>query len=504
MAVIGQDRVIVWYQPDGSGTKFVHLGVGEKAGGMTGKSIPAAQRTPVYGRSSFGKPILIKMNTEAPTDLPTATLMIFERAQMDFLRKALNRGCPINIQTRITTCGRLDNPNTWDVLDHWGGGQLTQFDPGDGPSVEYNGEQMMPSGQLAFTHVIRVAQTRLSGLTIDDDEDILAIAGLPDEDCAECGNGYPGADMILYVGAAADTGAPGMVYVSQNGGGVWTALNNQPFANDEDTDFLAVKLLNENQIRLIAGTGTTDISNEAKIAYATIGLGAEGTATWTTTFLEGTENGDVVSAMGWLTFDRLYVASDGDIYLSLDQGETVEDDPIYSGATAINGFSVSVDESQVWAFGASNLILREMDQSGVFETRVGPASGGAFSALSVAGDGKVYAGNGTSIFVSTDGANSAGNWTELRDFGTNRVVRRIQVMGGQRALGGDSELLRVVVDNTDGAGEVWESVDGGSTFNQVPLLANTGYADAYFSEIDDNLGIIVGDDGVIQRLAPRA
>lgn len=514
MAIISNDRVILWFQPDGPGTSFEPFGVGEKAGGMTGKSVPGPGRTPVYGRTEFGTPVVIKVNRDAPGDLPSGTVQIYERAQMDVLLKALQKGCPINIQTRIVKCGALNNPNNWDVIDHWAHGEITDYSPGDGPSAEFAGDAIQVEGSISFTHFIRLVNTALSALTTTEADDILSVAGIPDEDCNNCGNGYPGADQILYFGTGSDATTDSDLLYTRNGGGSIAATSAAPFAgstNFESIDFVALRPISQTQFRIVVATKSSVVGTKAQYAYADVTYGAEGTTVWTTGVLDGTATGDTVEAMDWLIFDRLYIASAGDIYVSTNQANSFPSTAIYTGATVINGFAKSPDEAVVWAFGESNLILRESNQSGVFETRVGPSGGGEFHGLAVAGDGTVYAGNGTAIYKSENQALNAGGWTELYDFGTNKAVVEIQVIGGQRALGGDSQLLRAIVDDTTGAssGTVWQSVDGGASWFQITELANLGYNAAYFSHVSDNDAIIVGDTdagstGAIHKLAPVA
>lgn len=510
MTIIGQDRVVLWFQPSGPGTAFIPFGVGETAGGMSGKTVPGPGRTPVYGRTEFGAPVVIKVNREAPGDLPNATITIYERAQIDILLDALQRGCPINIQTRIVKCGSLNNPNGWDVLDHWGQGEVTSYNPGDAPTTEFSGEAVTIEGSVSFTHYIRLLNLGLSDLTVAATEDMLSIAGMPDEDCNLCGNGYPGADQIQYYGAAAGAG-DGVVYYTRNGGGSILATSADPWTvsgNSEDITFIQFRPISQTQLRIVVGTGTTVVGVKTQFAYADVTYGAEGTVTWTQGTIAATTTADYVEAMFWPVLDRLYFASAGDIYLSNTQATTDPGAAIYTGAVAFTGFAASPDKSVIWGFGATNLIVREVDQSGSFETRVGPSGGGAFASLTVAGDGTIFAGNGTSIYKNTDNANNAGNWTQLNDFGANQSVVAIQAIGGQRALGGDSQLLRAVVDDTTGAAaaHVWESVDGGASWRQIQELTNLGYNQAYFSEIDDNLGFVVGDASggasIIQKLSP--
>lgn len=508
--IIGQNRVTVWYQDDGDGSEFQLLGIGDNQGGMTGKSIPGPGSTPVYGRNLYGRPIVIRKTIDAPGGLPGATISIHEKAQIDFLWATLNKGCTLNIQERITKCGALNNPNRWDAIRHWADGEINNYTPSDGPSLTFDGSEMTIDAEVSFDHVIKLVQTALSGLTLNQPSNLLAITGLTEEDCNECANGYPGADQILYVGAQATTYlVTANVWYSTNGGGTFAQTSADPFAAGEDVNFVMVKFIDNDTIRLIVGTSTVDAAAKAKIAYADIDLGSEDTTSWTTVTITNTSNGDVITALAWLFFGRLYAASAGDIYVSTDQGESLGDAAVYTGSTQINGFAKSPDDRHVYAYGASNLILRETNKSGTFETRVGPSGGGAFTALTVAGDGTVYAGNGTSIYKSTDGAGVAGNWTQLKDFGASHSVVKIQCIGGPRAGGGNSQLLRAVVDDTTpSTGSVFLSVDGGATWVEETTLTNTGYNDAYFSEIDDNLAIIVGDEsagtGVVHKLSPEA
>lgn len=501
--ILTQDQVVMWFQPNGPGTEWEPLGVGENAGGMTGKSIPAIGITPVFGRDRFKKPIVISLNKEAPGGIPTLTIQIFQRMTVDFLLKAVQRGCPLNIQLRGVACPPLDNPLLFDALWHWGRGYVTTYTPGDGPSLEFNGTNMTAEGELTFPYMIQLEPAVLQQLTVTGtDQNLLAIAGIPDETCDECNNGYVGADKILYIGAEADTGVTAKLLYSVDGGGTTAATSADPFAADEHIGFVAVRPLTKNTFRVVVATPTTDAGAKAKFAWDDIVYGAEGTTVWNTVTIAAGVNGDTIQALAWLFPSRGYIATAGDIYVSTDYFETDPGAAIYTGATAINGFAKSPDGKTVWAFGATNLLLRETNQNGIFSARTGPSGGGAFTALAVANDGTIYAGNGQSIFKSINEGENVGGWTELKDFGASHVVKKIQVVGGSKALGGDSQIIRVEVDDTTpGTGEFWKSVNGGASWIQENELTNTGYNDAYFSEVDDNLAILVGDGAVMQRFS---
>lgn len=506
MSILGQDRAIVWLQEEPFSV-WSPYGVADKSFGMSGISVPAAGRTPLYVRDRNGQPVLGKMNQDPPGDLVAATLSFYERGQVDVMLKALQKGCPINVQRRLVDCGPLDVATVWTSIEHFGGGQPTAYNPSDGPALGYDGTELSTEVTLNFTHYIKLVDTSISLLTSGLSEDILAIAGMADEDCGLCGTGYPGADQIMYAGTVSPGTDTGALLYTGNGGGSWAEVNTDPWdssTDDEDIGFVAVRTINKSQIRVIVGNTATIAGQKAKIAYADINLAALGTASWTSVTLDSTATGDFIQGGIWATFGRLYLAAAGDIYLSTNQGESVGATALYTGSNALTAFAISPDESTVWAGGASNTILREVDQSGVFETRTGPSGGGAFTALAVAGDGTLFAGNGQKIFRSSDAAGGTAGWTELKDFGSNKAVAEIQVIGGQRALGGDSQLLRVFIDDTAGStGQLWQSVDGGTTWFQPDTEAtNTGINAAYFSAIDDNLAIAVGDGGVIMRVAP--
>ena len=187
-------------------------------------------------------------------------------------------------------------------------------------------------------------------------EGVLSIDGIKAEDCNECGTGYPGADKILFLGTAGATAAPGNVYVSEDGGSVWTVTTTVPFAATEGVAFLQVKLVGPETIRIIIGTGDTDVSAKAKISYADVVVGDLATVSaWTDTLIADTATGDVITAMLWARHDRLYLATDDfKVFINEHQGEDGSQTPSYTGATQIDAFAISVNGRDVYAAGATD------------------------------------------------------------------------------------------------------------------------------------------------------
>ena len=494
-ATVKQSEAVAWLQDLGPGSAFNPYAVGEDGMSLTGKSIPIIGLGPVYARDRNGKPLVINVNETAPGDLPTLTITIFEKASLTVLDNLYERKCPINLQLRFVECGVLDNPFIWDKINHWSRGQMTTYSPGDGPSLEYDGTLMQASAAISFREVITIVRNTLSALVTTEAEDLLSIAGLPDEDCNECGTGYPGADKILIIGAASVASAPNAL-ITGDGGGTWAAFTNPPFATTaEFAAFAAVRLIGDNVLRVIFGNSITDVGAEAKISYLDVTFGDLIAGTWTEKSFTGGNTGDLVTAMLWPRHDRLYVATDAfEIFIEDQQGEDATQAPSYTGSVAVRAFAASGDGKFVWAAGDTNFIARESNQSGIFEVKNGPSGGAAFTAVAIADDDTLFAGNGQILYRTYDNAQEAGNWVSLKDFGTGFTVTRIGLIKG------DSQIIRVVVSSTT-AGEVWESIDGGNSWRQIPDEANDGYNDAYFSEQKANEAVVVGNvDGSVGQI----
>lgn len=497
MSFITQDRVVLFAQQNGSGTPMQPLSLDKN--GMADKVHPGPGRTPVFGRDAFGRFFAKIVQTEPPGGLNTSTIEEDGTGVISFLSKQFERfGC-FPIQERYIKCGRLDGPN-YDELWHYGKMTITQKTHGAGPSREATGAAMFDSFDVTWPYTVELVKHGLSNLTVSENQNINDIAVLGDlvGGCGDCFPGYA-PDTIIYLAPAANAGSPGdyaNVWYSINGGGAFAATSTNPFAAADNILAIAIWFISDTQFRVIVLSGATTLH----ISYSDFTLGDEGTSSWSTAETIAT---GAPESMAWLFYNRLYVAVVGDIYLSQNQGDSFGT-ALYTGTAAINGFAKNW-AGDVWAFGASNTILLEKNQSGTFDTKVGPSGGGAFTALFEANDGIVYAGNGTKLYKSTNKALNTGGWELVKEFGANKSVVAINCAGGDKTQGGDSQLIRVVVDDTaGGVGAVWESVDGGASFTQVTALTNTGYNAAYFSGIDDNLAFVVGDAGIVQKLSPLA
>lgn len=502
MTIATQDRQILYVQPDGKFTPIEPVSL-DKHGSddVTDNTVPT--QSVLFGRDPFGRPSTKVVFDQAPGGLVNVTINYDKQNSIDFFETAVIERRIFNLLNFLIPAGRIDNYANWllngrlDVLLNC---RVATPVTGAGPAKDYAGAVVANSVQLnAEKHLILLPPT-LVAQTTSETEDINRIAGLTDLDPNEDIPGYPGHDKVLFAACDAGSGVTANILYSINGGGTWAALGADPFGADEHINGLAVMFMTPTQYRVIALRQTTDGSNPAEIAYTDITLGNESaTPTWTNVNLTGSANGDVGESLFWPTqlFGRQYVGASGDIYVSTNQGESLA--AVYTGSNAINAFAIDKDKN-VWAVGASNLILKESAENrGTFDTKVGPSGGGAMSAIAVADDDTIFVGNGTSLYRSNNGAASTGGWTAVKDFGSNHSVKKIQVIAG------NSQFVRVVVSDSSGTdGDVWYSFDGGNSFKEVADLSNSGYNDAYFSEVDPNFAIIVGEDdgstGVIHKL----
>ncbi len=510
-----QNETAIWFQPNYDGTPWQLLGLGISS--ASGRTVPGPGRTITYGSDRYGQPVAVTEQIDPPQGQAGMTVGVYDTGVVPYFEKAQNRGCEIAIQIRGTKCGVLDSPTQWDWIDHHTGGRFTQRTLPDTPATPFSGAPLQQQGTLSLRDVFRITRNTTSRLTTAETENLTGLAVLTDARCGggDCADGYPGADKIMFATAEADTGAPANVIFSRVGGAAWDEVTDKPFANDEHIGGIGWQWSGQGQIRLIVWCATTDGAARPKIAYGEFAYGGEADITWTNVLATGdastaTANGDVVSAMLWVDWSHLLIATTGGLIFMLDNQASVwEDGPIADAGVEITVFAASYDGKRKYAAGASNTLLREQD-NGVFATRVGPSGGGAFTALKEAHDGTLYAGNGTSIYKSINGGENTGGWSLLKNFGTNKPVKKILLVGIDRLRGGDPQIIRVVVDNTAGAGadgEVWQSVDGGASWEQISMPDNAGYNDAVESRIDNNLYWIVGDavggTGLIHMVAEK-
>lgn len=498
--IVTQNREVLYVQPSGPHTGLEPLSVQEH--GMddaADNTVP--QRAAIFGRDGFARPQVKLEYDQPPSGLVQFNITFDKKARLDFLDKQRNENATYSLWKFFIPFGRIDNYVNWALkgrLDFFAGCKVTQPTHGGGPSKDYSGTPVVQTFQNSARRIMTLNPPALTSLTTTEVNDLNCIDVIPDLDPNHEIPGYPGADKIIIIGCdAVGAGTANLLY-SIDGGSTFTAFSPDPFAADEHIGGVQVRFMTPTKYRIIVQRLTADVGNPNEIAFTDVTVGNEtASLTWTYTNL-GSTNNQAGEKLAWPLFNRLYTAAAGDIYRSTNQGESLT--LVYTGANTINGVTKDYDDN-VWVVATANTILKESaDKRDTFDALVGPSGGGAFTAIAVARDGIVYAGNGTSIFKSNNGALNTAGWTNQKNFGANHVVKKIQ------CIDGESQLLRLLVTDTVGNdGDVWYSLDGGNTWTEVDNLTNSGYNDAYFSDLSDlNLAFIVGEDngttGVIHKL----
>ena len=494
---------------DGKGTGLSPLSIDMHS--MTGKSdatIPG--RGQDYGYDVHGRIRVKNTFQDPPGGLQTGTVEFDKQVAIDYLEKQRKTQARFGIWEQSAPCGRRDNPFAWldgGRLDFHGQLSVTGFNGGDAPARDGTATPVVASADLTWEYDIALRPLAVDSLTPEiasNDQIINTIFGIKDPLVPGCHPGYRGPDKHLFIGSDADTALAADIHFSRDGGGIWTPFTTPPFGSDEHVADGAALMLQGGEIRVVYGNGVGTAGLE--IAYSDVEIGNEAAATWTTVAINAVA-ADFVSRVAWLYYNGLYVAGGtaaDDLFLSTDLGVSFTEVLTGSG-DQINAIAKGYgqDCEDIYIAGATNLIMVDRGRSNTFAALVGPAGGGDFTALAVDNEGNLFAGNGQSLYVSTNKGLNAGGWTLLQDFGASKIVKDIFFPEG------DSNHIFVTVDDTTpGTGEIQFSNDAGNAWRTVPVAANTGYNRGYHSEEDDNLFLAVGDlqatFGAVHRAVPSS
>ena len=498
--IIKQNRMALYFPSNGIGTAMTPLGLG-RVGGDDATN-PNAGKGVVYGNDKNGFPVPIVTFLEAPGGLPTKTVNFYEEATVNALIKARDNREQVYLQERWSPSIALDNPFGWKKIWHYGRGQPGDETIGAGAVREYAGAGVVSSLPVVYDYVIEYLFPALFGQSppatpvAADITDIALITDILPE-----APGYrPG--RIGYASYTAEAGLSEVVF-NATGGGSWEPVSGVAgLAVTVDIAALAYHFINEDTIRLI-GVAGTDAASNAQLVHADIIISDPGTAVWTIVVEANGSVADAGSAIGWKWLEELLVCSEGDIYILGNRGDVWDQPAVFTGAAVINGMAFTPDSPDiseaVYFFGATGLLLRK-NRGSLQVSILIPPNANNISAVSVANEGTLFAGIGSELFMSVDGGKTAGGWTLLRDFGTNYTITEIGL------LKGDPIFLRVVVNDVDGTtGQVWLAPDR-KTWQQVDVVANSGYSAAAFNPLDLNDatigGLVHSGNLLLQKLSP--
>ena len=496
---VKQSMSVVYYPTNGKFNAAAAFQRGKS--GATGISIPGAgDKTPFFGTDPYGNPINLGAERGTP-GTPSVTLQNYVALVQDALQKAQIRGKKEYAQVRFHDCISLDIPTGWEGILHFGNtqpGDATVADPVSREFADARVEQDIPfNPDYAFW----IWKGSISAQTTTETYAANDVWFLSEPDSlADCGNGYPGADEVGFIACDSNgtSTTPNVLYTI-NGGSTWTATTAAPFAASDHGDHITGTIINKTQGRVLLGDVQTDGSAGPRVTYGNFSLSSGDVSSWTNVTV-GATNGDIVTATLWseMNPNRVYVAvgdtggTTGDIHISTDRGETFSTTADYTATDRINSFYEASDGS-IYACGDSDIVLIEKNQTGTSTVLTGPVGSGENFAIAVTED-TIWMGNGTSIYYTRNLEPAAtGDWTSSKNFGGTYRVEAIFPMGRSRWPGGDSQCLYAIANDPTVEGNLWVTVDGGGTWEEITNVADAGYNGAYFSKIDDNKGWMVGE-----------
>lgn len=257
---------------------------------------------------------------------------------------------------------------------------------------------------------------------------------------------------LLQVGERLYAGTNSGVFVSNNDGESWTALN-EGLPDAEVSSLLASKG------RIFAGTEGSGIF-----------VSDDGGTSWHASG-EGLTNPRISALVG--LNGRLYVGTKGGVFVSQDGGATWQ--AINEGLTdtAVNALLVLEDRLYV---GTNDGVFVSRNQGATWQTANEGLTGSTVTSLGVIEE-TLFAGTlGDGVFKSEDGV----TWQAVNTGLTNLLVRSLQAVGGQLFAGTDQGIFA-----SSNQGRTWQTVDQGPQ--------NT----AVWSFLETNGNLFAGTDGGI-------
>lgn len=291
----------------------------------------------------------------------------------------------------------------------------------------------------------------------------LAICGEPT--CAgQCDT--QAVDLCANLIAAGDTkaGSPTVdaeVYVTSDGGSIWTATGSDPFAASENISSIVCFKLDKSTTRYLVARGTTDGANPAEVAYSD-----DGGTTWTNVNV-GAVNGQYVprnNSMFALNRNAIWLGTDdGYVYYSEDAGEswTLQE----AGVICPGGiYAIYFADDQTGFFGGDTNVIAKTNDAGATWSATAVPAGQIDDVLDVTYSGRWWvAYNDGQIWYTED---EGLTWTQRSYPNAKATVPSIRFA---------SELCGFMVANTAGpVGTVYRTIDGGYTWEAITTPTNAG------------------------------
>lgn len=404
---------------------------------------------------------------------PPETSIMGRTTAIQFLFELVRRGCPLHIDVRMTRCDRPDDPDGWELIRRFCNGRITDYSSDDQVVQNESGEVMETAAIAAETMYVlrRIQADEVDGVL---GTDITAVWICDELNCGDC-NRMPSDGCQRWFVGTADFGGTPYVGLSTDGGETWTFYPVTPWAANEDiSDGICVG------DRIVVVT-----AQRGALAYSD-----DNGATWTevtTGFLPGGD-GRAICAVD---ARHIWIAGEaGAIYFTDNPTTrvTVQEDGLLTNQH-LNAIKF-VNSQDGYAVGDNNTFLYTENGGDTWLLGTGPSAGVDLTALEVHHENYmrmviVGTSNGE-VWQTFDGG---ATWTERDLPGT--ATYNIPAIAKCGCAGLEFFLAREVGTYlAPSDGELFRSIDGGLSWQEIDLPTNDGVEDV--ACCSPNYAIVVG------------
>lgn len=377
--------------------------------------------------------------------------------RLQWIYERVRRGCPLMLDVRYTTCGDVSDPLSWEWIRRFCRARITNYSSGDQAMMNENAEIIETADLTADDmYILRrlLAEEAVNPVAAA----ITAVASCDRPNCGECGL-VPSAGCRRWVlGTEAVAGTP-YILVTTDGGQNFTARAVTPWTGGEEVS--GIVCLDNRVVVISQDRGALCYSDDWGVTWTEVLIG----------FQAGGDGRDIFA----LDSRHVWIAGEaGTIYFTDDVtlGVSVQEDGLLTTSN-LNKIRF-VNALDGYCVGDNNTFLYTSDGGGSWAAGVGPLAGQDLTALAACHDPTqsmviVGTGNGQ-VWQSYDGGDT---WTQrvLPGVGTYNIPDITLCGCGCQEM----FLLREVgtyLAPTDG--ELWRTIDGGLSWQEIALPTNLG------------------------------
>lgn len=454
----GQTRVFVQDAGSSPANPYNYIGCMQ----LDGLNEELGELTPVYCPSAeVAEKWEIVDSTAAQPGLPTTDFtQRMDRYLRDFMWDLRKRGCRFNLKIKLDSCGRPDDPDSFDSLILVNGVKMTAFNlptlnplsGDDNAALDITGSfQALSFDALRPVQFGEVADTVLLCEALDavySDQIQCGDCGVPSDGCQKA--------FVLTLACGGSPGLSSQIVYTADGTATWAAMDIPTLGGLSGNRLAAVGQ------RLVVVSEATRSHHHALMSDI-----LAGTVSWTevaTGYVVGAGPRAIYSKSPSETF----VAGAGG-YIYLMDNPTSAVTVLADGSATTQPLNDIDGQSQVIvAVGGSNAVLVSLNKGATFTLKVGPAVGVNLTSVAVINKNVWWVGCGNGALYYT--INGGDSWV-LSSLTGASVITDIRFV---------DEIVGYVAVQVGGTSRVYRTADNGYTWHyQEPYLSGLPTAERY-------------------------